>query len=946
LIVSNIGNNLEQLMKLYKIVTPQGLLGSYKLESFTDSPRDINTDFLGQIINLFVNTSDSSGSGLLLYDEIKEKLGGLPKKASGENGSDMIKDYVDMHDDVSMDRVFGSQNPEKSDAKLRVISLKSPHLGLSLRDVNRIGTFLNAVSSVELSRCQPLLDVKFELEFRGEANNTSDPKFAAGLSARSTSLLRYLNGSAQYGSADQLMAQGSLTSVDLSSRSNTKKYKDAWKNSSTMTSGMELFTSPQTLTSPDSTLSARPVPILDRFAGLMSIESFEITATPAGGSYMHKTGKLSLVVHDRSRLHEVAELIKPDAYSRTTLSISYGWSHPDTSSNSPIGDLINQMIVRDEKYNIVNSSFSFGGSNSVKITLSLAMKGSSELNVIRIAESKEFLDIEQRLVELSESIRDYRNTVPGLSAPDYSNKEVKVYQLIDSAANNGELIDNYASKQALAELDALFNKLKQSKKNSGNGVAIDELGKAINGIKEFVTLKDKANSNTKVDSKVDASNSDIRPLITHVLGDKFKTMVGQLPGDKGVSSAPDPYIFREAKYWSNQKFDLDELDKIRNGSSTKPRQFVSLAKILLFYVGLPLQKVGAFSEIQFVYYPFNTEAGDAAGTCLSSFPVDIHYLLDVMADHAKRKGNANLTVREFISVLVSATLQDVRSWAYGLRDNFVPRKNGDITSEATKKPGVDKLDGRFRKPVVEIQIETRAGRVTRAGETPESKDARIVRIHVYDKLASAYEPVLKLLEAQKGLESYDPTEGSLSLRMTLNNIAQLVGLSELKDGKMTDRESLRRLVTASTPVLTYGSNNSGIIAASLQTMQNSDLATVNMQRAMGPQSNSEPNGSSVSAIPMRVQPAQLDLTLIGCPLLAGTQQYFIDFGTGTTLDDLYTLTHLSHRIAAGKFESTAKLIPMNAYGTYDNLALKLRKLSKEIDSMLKDRPNTIKTWGE
>ena len=930
-------NNLNQLMKLYRIVTPQDLLNSYKLEKFTSTPKDVNTDFLGRILNLFVNTSDSSGSGLLLFDEIKSGLEDLKKKSKVEGASDQIEKYVNLHEKASMDEVFGSQKPEGNPAKLRVVSLKSPNLGLSLRDVNRVGTFLNAVPSVELSRCQPLLDVKFELEFRGETDKGNDSRFAADLSSRSTTLLRYINGvSKNYGAADLMMAKGSLKKVDLSSRTNKASDKQSWKESSSITSGMELFTSPQTLTSPDSTLFARSVPVLDRFAGLMSIQSFEITNTPMGGTYMHKTGKLSLVVHDRSRLHEVAELIKPDAYSRTTVSISYGWTHPDTTGNNPIADLINQMIIRDEKYNIVNSSFSFSGGGSVSITLSLAMKGSNELNVIRIAESVEYLDMERKLAELAEAIRDFRNQIPGLTPPEFTTKEVKVFQLIDSAANNGELIDNYASKQALNDLNELFASLKRAKKNKNDPAVLSKLDEALKSITDFVTTKSKVNEFFKID----ASKNNARPLIDHVLGAKFKTMVGQQEKG-GQAAAPDPYLDEKADYWKGTKY-LDEIPKIQKGSSKQPRLFVSLAKVLLFYVGIPLQSLGAFDEIQFVYYPFNTEAGLASGTSLSSFPVDVHYLLDVLADHAKRKGNANLTVREFIGVLLSSTLQDVRSWAYGLSENYAPRKGGDISNEPQllpnkkgSKSATEKLDGRFRKPVVEIQIETRAGRPAKSGETPESKDARIVRIHVYDKLASAYEPTLKLLEAQRGLEAFDPKGGSSALKTTLQNIANLIGVKEFKDGVFTDRDALRQMVTQTTPVLTYGSNNSGIIAASLQTMQNSDLATVNMQRAMGPQYNSEPNNSSVSAIPLRVQPAQLDLTLIGCPLLAGTQQYFIDFGTGTTLDDLYVLTHLSHRIAAGKFESTAKLIPMNAYGTYDSIASKVRRLSKQVEDLVK-----------
>ncbi len=127
-------------------------------------------------------------------------------------------------------------------------------------------------------------------------------------------------------------------------------------------------------------------------------------------------------------------------------------------------------------------------------------------------------------------------------------------------------------------------------------------------------------------------------------------------------------------------------------------------------------------------------------------------------------------------------------------------------------------------------------------------------------------------------------------------------------------------------------------------MQNSDLATVNMQRSMGQQFNSEPNSSSTSAIPLRVQPSQLDMTLIGCPLLNLAQQFFVDFATGTTVDDLYTLTHLSHVISAGKFESTAKLTPMNAYGAYESVSSKVTKLKDTIDELIK-KTDPSRTWG-
>jgi hypothetical protein len=254
-----------------------------------------------------------------------------------------------------------------------------------------------------------------------------------------------------------------------------------------------------------------------------------------------------------------------------------------------------------------------------------------------------------------------------------------------------------------------------------------------------------------------------------------------------------------------------------------------------------------------------------------------------------------------------------------------------------------KFGGVFRKPVVEMQIECRGGRPLRAGEVQADKDGlRIMRIHIYDKLSSAYEPTLKVLEAQQGLESLR-TEASTTVFNQLRDVADQIGLS-LEDKKFRSYEDLKTFISQVTPVLNYGANHGGIIAATVASMQNSDLATVNMQRAMGQPYNSEPNSSSTSAIPLRIQPSQLDLTLFGCPLLNLAQQFFVDFSTGTTIDDLYTLTHLSHVIAAGKFESTAKFTPMNAYGAYESVSSKVVKLKETIDELLK-KTNPMKTWG-
>jgi hypothetical protein len=926
--VANSNENIDRLSALYKIITPQDLLGNYKLEKFTD-PSTVDKNVLGQILKIFVNTTDSSGaSGLLSFSEIKKMLNDL------DNDGSITKKYINLYEDTKYREMF--EDPEILDAKpsLYVISLNAPTLNLSLRDVNKTGVFLNAVPSLEMSRCVPMLDVKFELAFPGESGDNVDADdFAARLSSRSPTLLRYLNGSDKnYGSSDKTMARGSLHPVNLSSRANSSSDQQAWKNSSVVVSGMELFTSPQTLVSPDSVLhdGSRTVPVLDPFSAFMSIDSFEITAAPSGGSMSYKTARLSLVLHDRSRLHEIAALIKPDAYSRTTVSISYGWSHPDKSNDSPIADLINQMVVHDEKYNIVNSSFSFGQGGGVKITLQLAVKGASELSVIRIADGKDYVEKQRLLEELSQIIREAREVVPGLKQPDAPIKDVRVYQIIDSAANNSELIEGFDINKDIDKLRKFVNELQKSNKNKNNSEIFKNLKDTTSKIEEW--LRNKSSSSSGIDPKQKEETRSAN--LNNMLGQNFIKLVGK--SKDGYKGAPDPFLTEDALYWEEPH--KSEIAKIKDGSSDKPRQFVSLAKLLMFYVGKPLQSLGnqLADEVQFVYYPLNSEAGTAKGTNLAAFPVDIQYFREVMAEHARRTNNSNITIRQFVELLNSAILSDVRSFAYGLRSLYKERPVGKPSEAPTLKNSggaIPSSIATFRKPVVEVQIESRGGRPLRNGEIREDKgQMRILRIHVYDKLSSAYEPTLKVLEAQQGLQNVDPKDPQ-QFNSVLNNVANMMGIKSFTNGVFTNYDDLKRVISQVTPVLNYGANNSGIIAASLQTMQNSDLATVNMQRSMGPQYNSEPNGSGVSALPLRVQPSQLDLTLIGCPLLNLTQQFFIDFNTGTTVDDLYVLTHLSHRIAAGKFESTAKFTPLNAYGSYENIASKIRKIQATLEKI-------------
>lgn len=907
-------NGFERLRNIYRIVSPKDVTGQFELEKLGRA--NANESIISTLLDVLVNTVDSSGaSGVLSEEEIRSFCANA--------GVSTNSDYLKFYDNKTNITALGTDvDAKKTDsANLCVMSVHTPMLGFPLRDVNRTSVFLSSASSYELSRCVPRLEVNFETAFPKIDQSRTDATALAGLSSKAPTLLRYLLGDAKsYSGANLSIAQAQTKKLDGS----TEGFK--------VVSGMELFTFPQTMVSPNASSNARTVPVLDKFSGLMSIDSLEVTVVPAGGIMVNKTARLNLVVHDRSRLHEVASLIRPDAYSQTTVSLTYGWSHPDKTGANPVGDLINQMIVKNEKYNVYNSSFSFSGAG-VKITLSLAMKGFSETRNVRISNNEKLMNLDLTLQELSKTISFAKQSIAGLSKPSgFESKDIRVFQIIDAAASNDELIDNFTESDR-TKLKSYLENLKQGNKN--NKQVVKELSAFMEDMNLFLDSSIKRKGILSTDTG--ALNKS--PRKDDVLGDKFTSMVGGTLSSGALASPQDPFIDPEAEYWSATE--RKDMQLLKTGKLNKPSSFVSLAKVMLHYVGVPLRAVGSFSEVQFLFYPLNSESGLVRGTSLASFPIEVQYLHDVLADHSRKKNSSDLTIAEFVQLLASTTIQDVRHPAYGMRDIFVSRRskeqlygNPDLlrgkTIENASNNLAKRFKGVFRKPVVETFIECRGGRPFALGETQtEKSDKRILRIHVYDKLSSAYDPTLKAMRLQQGMQDY--AKGTADLGK-LEQLAAQVGLN-VHSGKFESYDQLKSFVSQTVPVLKYGASNSGVLNASLSSMQNSDLATVNMQRAMGQPYNSDPNSSTDSAIPLRVQPTQLDLTLVGTPLMSPAQQYFVDFNTGTTADDLYTLQSLSHTIGSGQFTTTAKFIPMNAYGVYESISSKVKDISDELKKM-------------
>ena len=102
-------------------------------------------------------------------------------------------------------------------------------------------------------------------------------------------------------------------------------------------------------------------------------------------------------------------------------------------------------------------------------------------------------------------------------------------------------------------------------------------------------------------------------------------------------------------------------------------------------------------------------------------------------------------------------------------------------------------------------------------------------------------------------------------------------------------------------------------------MHNSSDATIHMLRAQREGANSSaPQGAQDRGLPLRVMPMTMQAESLGCPILQFGQKFFVDTGTGTTVDNIYAVSELTHDIQPGSFTTSFNLIPLDSYGRYES----------------------------
>lgn len=814
------------------------------------------------------------------------------------------------------------------------------------KNINAVTIFMNGLPSIEISRCVPYLEVLFQF---------SRPPVNQANRIQAPGLIQFLDGA-------EIAADGSRRLM-LDANHLSGSTVNGSQQEFTL-AGMEIFTAPQTMVNANEDRqqaanamasgqgnSRRTSPVLDKFRPFMTFKSLNIEVVPTTGFMCFKTAKMDFVLHDRTRIAEIADFIRPDLYSNTEILIEYGWSHPDPpSAGNHYANLLNGMRCR-EKYGIINVSMQFDDAGQVNISLSLAMRGANDFRTETISSDETGVsDIVRTVRDMSTQIGELRRRLLQNNAP--GTREVRGIQVLDAAGDaNGQLL---LTNELRTELRNFRAALRNSHNPSAQGLlsALNTLYGANGSQGQVKNLRSTIQNN--IARKLQRlSQGGVDPFSASPTANSPE---GRAAGRRFIT------------YNGSVASEINQADQILSRLQVRPS--ITLGSILMAFVGQPLAMSHKFDDIQLIFYPFNVYAGFARSLNIANFPVDTRFFLREYTRYRMESAAraADMSLQDFLNFLAHTIVEDPAAAAYGLRSpggngrNWwrTPSDNaaGAGTAESTAQDSLalqtrlENLlrtvtpDGSFRLPQIDYYIECipRNQAAVPEGENADGASAlSILRIHIFDRNTTSYDSQAALLEANRDEElrviqpvpaiqggNQGVTESQSAVASSIIQAARNAQLIEqIQDSNPPlyringGPQRLREFMMKTSPYIIVGAQGTAVKTAALSTQQNAQLSTVNLLRSFH-EDPLEPNGESPGGLPLQVIPCDLTVACLGCPLLEYGSKFFVDFGTGTTIDNYYFVTGLSHKFEMGSFSTDIKFSPYDGWGRYRSLINTIR----------------------
>jgi len=839
-------------------------------------------------------------------------------------------------------------NPERiSTPSVAFYLHKSDAKGLPRRDAEVVSAFMSGIPTLEMSRCVPYLDLTLV---------SLEDKFKKGQERRKISLVRFLGDKLETDIiANAIPADLGDLPTNLSKRN--------------LYTGMEVFTSPQTLVNPNNNSG------LNKFLPFLSLNSCDVRTVSAGqGFYSYKTASIKLTLHDRTRMREISPLIAVDQFSQNYIVLEYGWSHPDggPGSRNAYGVLMNNMRCR-ETYSLVSSNFSTSAESAgaVAITLNLAMMPGEQSRGISAAAGEQ--------VQLS-LVKSALMSVLRQQASESESEDVAKKMKIKTK--------NVSFAGSMVPRESLVSLIKILEAEQFSETAFTAASN------EIINLLDTPNAVNE--------STDIQTQLTN----KRKEITSNL--SKSDFSARLGTIMTARKQAQGDKSD---------------ETYIPLSTIVYAYLAYPLATSCRFDEIQVHFYPMNKNALYASAINIGDMPVPLSVLDEALSKLSNPSGQS------LVNYIIDQTLSRPDFFYYGLNDLYAKKEaivkesdakiestskdlkaakseaetankfvqtqpgnsassrfsfTGEVTkptspyasaanSSATSGTGVYKSitsgytqsssaaidrtilgaaerrsadatkaadEARRQKEVavskIDQDIEDRIQEIAKAVQMPSDEflvpDIRIyvestgmvdqngkktskilAKVHIFDKSSSPYfsqQIVLKSITSGDIISTYDKFVPQIK-DANGKSVSKLIPGNEASAiiGNFNERV-IKDIIAATVPTITIGNEFSMVTSLSVSANTQGNLAdTLMLEAIKNAKDPSISKAGSSNIDDITVIPSTMSVTMTGMPVMQYGQQFFVDLQTGTNTDNIYVVTSVNHSITPEGFTTSLSLTP-------------------------------------
>lgn len=835
-------------------------------------------------------------------------------------------------------------SPTKLNPAVSSILINNPYMRLGTKNFLESAVFLNCANTMEMSKSYPFF--RAQMIVPTFVKERMKKTFTAG------TINQFLFGDLEEEQTTEL--------YKIFQKEFIKEGPDGEPYRKGSTVDMSVFTMPQTIVNLDeefvghSSTGKKPKNRLnfvqDPTQPFMSIEKFDVAIQPSAGLMSYKTATMSITVHDKSRLQDVAPLIKPDLFGAfgAEILVEYGYKHMDAINKSkddilnPIGEFINSSVVA-EKYLITSSNINMGKSGKITVDIKLALKGPTDFKNIRIFPNG--IDAETK------------NSLT--NAARFFNKYAKRPIIVNGYIN----IEPDNIRKTISNITKDINTLRKSVstvKKRGAILPVDKSSRIKFNSAAYALIKVLTSRKSELE-KWSEKNDVYR---NSVLGNCMNTY--------------DPYWDLDLESNLTRLYEGKKIDSFKRKRNVilqnpviTPDKFVTLGNLMTAIVGQHLGTSQKYDEIQMIFYTANENSGEMSCRNLSSILID-KATVKKFLDSVNSK-NQVMTVEGMLSSIIKDQVVNNKHISFGMADIFLEQD-----SEKSKKSDSEKKENVEEKVKERLKKIYNIDEATAESDTDSTKfvmpivnltfdcltdpendpDKTILRISVFDKndnpytslyniyrdtiegnfydkvrqianldkqLSDSTDPNNRRRFKQKIKKIYDDLKASGVVKETQENGVKIAKINP--DKNVSD---FKQMFKKALPVLTYGSENSPVINANVTTMEDNLLATTYIVNAA---KNSEALQNRFDIdLPLKILPTQVSVDTVGFPWASFGQMYFVDFETNTTMDNVYVVTGLSHSLSQGKFNTSIKLGLQESFGTFETSAELLSRALQKSDA--------------